>query len=161
MPVISLWSSNHHRQFDWHLTLFFLWIKLPCAVHGDFGFYGGLGSELSESKKSLRLWRIGFLNFYWFEKGNLRVLLWFWSRRKLSSELSEVLKMESTEVSLNGEGGGGGGNSSKGGGGGGDAFIDRSKVRILVCDNDAKSLEEVSTLLLKCSYQGIYIYCFF
>ena len=69
--------------------------------------------------------------------------------------------MESTEVSLNGEGGGGGGNSSKGGGGGGDAFIDRSKVRILVCDNDAKSLEEVSTLLLKCSYQGIYIYCFF
>ena len=72
-----------------------------------------------------------------------------------------MLKMESTEVSLNGEGGGGGGNSSKGGGGGGDAFIDRSKVRILVCDNDAKSLEEVSTLLLKCSYQGIYIYCFF
>ena len=69
--------------------------------------------------------------------------------------------MESTEVSLNGEGGGGGGNSSKGGGGGGDAFIDRSKVRILVCDNDAKSLEEVSTLLLKCSYQGIYLYCFF
>ena len=72
--------------------------------------------------------------------------------------------MESTEVSLNGEGGGGGGNSSKGGGGGGgggDAFIDRSKVRILVCDNDAKCLEEVSTLLLKCSYQGIYIYCFF
>lgn len=59
------------------------------------------------------------------------------------------------EVSLNREGGGGGGgNSSKGGG---DAFIDRSKVRILVCDNDAKSLEEVSTLLLKCSYQGIYI----
>lgn len=67
-----------------------------------------------------------------------------------------MLKMESMEVSLNREGGGGGGNSSKGGGGG-DAFIDRSKVRILVCDNDAKSLEEVSTLLLKCSYQGIYI----
>lgn len=66
-----------------------------------------------------------------------------------------MLKMESMEVSLNREGGGGsGGNSSKGGG---DAFIDRSKVRILVCDNDAKSLEEVSTLLLKCSYQGIYI----
>lgn len=65
-----------------------------------------------------------------------------------------MLKMESGEVSLNREGGGGGGgNSSKGGGGGGDAFIDRSKVRILVCDNDAKSLEEVSTLLLKCSYQ--------
>lgn len=42
----------------------------------------------------------------------------------------------------------GGGNSK-----GGDGFIDRSKVRILLCDNDAKSLEEVLTLLLKCSYQ--------
>ena len=72
-----------------------------------------------------------------------------------------MLKMESGEVSLNREGGGGGGGNSSKGGGGGDAFIDRSKVRILVCDNDAKSLEEVSTLLLKCSYQGIYIYCFF
>lgn len=38
---------------------------------------------------------------------------------------------------------------------GGDGFIDRSKVRILLCDNDNKSLDEVFTLLLKCSYQGI------
>ncbi|XP_021905790.1 two-component response regulator-like APRR1 [Carica papaya] len=36
---------------------------------------------------------------------------------------------------------------------GGDGFIDRSKVRILLCDNDNKSLDEVFTLLLKCSYQ--------
>jgi pseudo-response regulator 1 len=63
--------------------------------------------------------------------------------------------MESKEVSFNKECGGSGvGNSSKGG----EGFIDRSKVRILLCDNDAKSLEEISTLLLKCSYQGIYKY---
>ncbi|KAH0659304.1 hypothetical protein KY290_028866 [Solanum tuberosum] len=37
----------------------------------------------------------------------------------------------------------------------GDGFIDRSKVRILLCDNDAKSSEEVFTLLCKCSYQVI------
>ncbi|KAL3335534.1 hypothetical protein AABB24_031650 [Solanum stoloniferum] len=37
----------------------------------------------------------------------------------------------------------------------GDEFIDRSKVRILLCDNDAKSSEEVFTLLCKCSYQVI------
>lgn len=36
----------------------------------------------------------------------------------------------------------------------GDGFIDRSKVRILLCDSDAKSSEEVFTLLCKCSYQG-------
>ncbi|KAL3513143.1 hypothetical protein ACH5RR_025860 [Cinchona calisaya] len=36
---------------------------------------------------------------------------------------------------------------------GGDGFIDRSKVRILLCDNDSKSSEEVFTLLCKCSYQ--------
>ncbi|CAA0820856.1 Two-component response regulator-like APRR1 [Striga hermonthica] len=36
---------------------------------------------------------------------------------------------------------------------GGDSFIDRSKVRILLCDNDEKSSEEVFTLLCKCSYQ--------
>ncbi|CAI0434172.1 unnamed protein product [Linum tenue] len=36
---------------------------------------------------------------------------------------------------------------------GGDGFIDRSKVRILLCDNDLSSSEEVYTLLLKCSYQ--------
>ncbi|KAK6920915.1 CCT domain [Dillenia turbinata] len=34
-----------------------------------------------------------------------------------------------------------------------DAFIDRRKVRILLCDNDSKSLEEVFNLLCKCSYQ--------
>nr|DAD38676.1 TPA_asm: hypothetical protein HUJ06_012998 [Nelumbo nucifera] len=32
-------------------------------------------------------------------------------------------------------------------------FLDRSKVRILLCDNDAKSSEGVFTLLCKCSYQ--------
>ncbi|XP_059644156.1 two-component response regulator-like APRR1 [Cornus florida] len=48
-----------------------------------------------------------------------------------------------------GGGGGGGGNNCKSG----DAFIDRSKVRILLCDNDNKSAEEVLTLLCKCSYQ--------
>lgn len=51
------------------------------------------------------------------------------------------------------------------GGGGGEGFIDRSKVRILLCDNDTKSSQEVFSLLLKCSYQGIlcysYCYCFF
>ncbi|CAN1839731.1 Two-component response regulator-like APRR1 [Linum perenne] len=36
---------------------------------------------------------------------------------------------------------------------GGDGFIDRSKVRILLCDNDSSSSEEVYTLLMKCSYQ--------
>ncbi|KAJ7956422.1 Two-component response regulator-like [Quillaja saponaria] len=34
-----------------------------------------------------------------------------------------------------------------------DGFIDRSKVRILLCDNDSKSTDEVFTLLLRCSYQ--------
>ncbi|XP_047332890.1 two-component response regulator-like APRR1 [Impatiens glandulifera] len=38
-------------------------------------------------------------------------------------------------------------------GDGGDGFIDRSRVRILLCDNDANSTEEVFTLLCKCSYQ--------
>ncbi|XP_010547769.1 PREDICTED: two-component response regulator-like APRR1 isoform X2 [Tarenaya hassleriana] len=36
---------------------------------------------------------------------------------------------------------------------GGDGFIDRSKVRILLCDNDSKSLKEGFTLLTECSYQ--------
>lgn len=51
----------------------------------------------------------------------------------------------------------GGGDGGRGGFGGknGDAFIDRSKVRILLCDNNPKSSEEVFTLLCKCSYQGI------
>ncbi|CAN4086312.1 unnamed protein product [Withania somnifera] len=35
----------------------------------------------------------------------------------------------------------------------GDGFIDRSKVRILLCDKDAKSSQEVFILLCKCSYQ--------
>ncbi|XP_061953010.1 two-component response regulator-like APRR1 [Populus nigra] len=46
-----------------------------------------------------------------------------------------------------------GNGKSVGGGGAGDGFVDRSKVRILLCDNDAKSSQEVFTLLLKCSYQ--------
>ncbi|KAJ4900317.1 Two-component response regulator-like APRR1 [Raphanus sativus] len=37
--------------------------------------------------------------------------------------------------------------------GGGDGFIDRSRVRILLCDNDPNSLGEVFTLLSQCSYQ--------
>lgn len=39
---------------------------------------------------------------------------------------------------------------------GGDGFIDRSRVRILLCDNDSKSLGEVFTLLSECSYQGMF-----
>lgn len=66
--------------------------------------------------------------------------------------------METEELNLNKESVVGTGNNSKSG----DGFIDRSKVRILLCDNDAKSSEEVFTLLLKCSYQGknifLYIY---
>ncbi|XP_047328422.1 two-component response regulator-like APRR1 [Impatiens glandulifera] len=46
---------------------------------------------------------------------------------------------------------GGGG----GGGGGGDSFIDRSRVKILLCDNDSNSTDEVFSLLCKCSYQVI------
>lgn len=44
------------------------------------------------------------------------------------------------------------------GGGGAEGFIDRSKVRILLCDNDESSSEEVLRLLLKCSYQGSLFY---
>lgn len=59
--------------------------------------------------------------------------------------------MESKELNLNKE--------CKVGGGAGEGFIDRSKVRILLCDNDPKSSEEVFSLLLKCSYQGkLYFY---
>ncbi|XP_022728178.1 two-component response regulator-like APRR1 [Durio zibethinus] len=54
--------------------------------------------------------------------------------------------MESKELNLNKE-------CKAGGGGAGDGFTDRSKVRILLCDNDTKSCEEVFSLLLKCSYQ--------
>ncbi|KAK1260411.1 Two-component response regulator-like APRR1 [Acorus gramineus] len=35
----------------------------------------------------------------------------------------------------------------------GGGFLDRSKVRILLCDNDVESSEEVFGLLCKCSYQ--------
>ncbi|KAB2089709.1 hypothetical protein ERO13_A03G067700v2 [Gossypium hirsutum] len=52
--------------------------------------------------------------------------------------------MESKELNLNKE---------LKAGGAGNGFIDRSKVRILLCDNDTKSCEEVFSLLLKCSYQ--------
>lgn len=34
-------------------------------------------------------------------------------------------------------------------------FLDRSKVRILLCDNDPKSSQEVLQLLCNCSYQGV------
>ncbi|KAL5544536.1 hypothetical protein UlMin_008320 [Ulmus minor] len=59
--------------------------------------------------------------------------------------------MERKELNLNKDCEGGDG----GGGGRGDGFIDRSKVRILLCDNDTNSSKEVFTLLLKCSYQVI------
>ncbi|WVZ10897.1 hypothetical protein V8G54_015427 [Vigna mungo] len=52
-------------------------------------------------------------------------------------------------INLNNKASNCGGNNSKSG----DGFIDRSKVRILLCDNDSKSSEEVFTLLLRCSYQ--------
>nr|AEA92684.1 TOC1 [Phaseolus vulgaris] len=51
------------------------------------------------------------------------------------------------EINLNIESGGGNHGKS------GDGFIDRSKVRILLCDNDSNSSQEVFTLLLGCSYQ--------
>ncbi|OAY70033.1 Two-component response regulator-like APRR1 [Ananas comosus] len=38
-------------------------------------------------------------------------------------------------------------------GSGGHRFLDRSKVRILLCDNDPKSSQEELHLLAKCSYQ--------
>ena len=44
-----------------------------------------------------------------------------------------------------------------------DSFIDRSNVRILLCDNDARSADEVFTLLCNCSYQGagvLFLYMF-
>ncbi|ESW10157.1 hypothetical protein PHAVU_009G185500 [Phaseolus vulgaris] len=51
------------------------------------------------------------------------------------------------EINLNIESGGGNHGKS------GDGFIDRSKVRILLCDNDSNSSQVVFTLLLGCSYQ--------
>lgn len=60
----------------------------------------------------------------------------------MEAEIDELINLNSKERS---------GNNNKSG----DGFIDRSKVRILLCDNESKSCEEVSTLLLKCSYQGM------
>ncbi|KAK1427216.1 hypothetical protein QVD17_15899 [Tagetes erecta] len=57
-------------------------------------------------------------------------------------------KMDPNEILLS-RGGGGGNTNGKSG----EGFIDRSKVRILLCDNDMKSSEEVFYLLSKCSYQ--------
>ncbi|XP_058788375.1 two-component response regulator-like APRR1 [Vicia villosa] len=37
----------------------------------------------------------------------------------------------------------------------GDGFVDRSKVRILLCDTDSNTSQEVVTLLLRCCYQVI------
>ncbi|KAJ4969789.1 hypothetical protein NE237_002888 [Protea cynaroides] len=56
--------------------------------------------------------------------------------------------MEWKEGSLLGkDGDGGGGSNNK------IPFLDRSKVKILLCDNDDKSSKEVFSLLCKCSYQ--------
>lgn len=63
--------------------------------------------------------------------------------------------MEGKEQNMHKESGGVGNSKS------GDGLIDRSRVRILLCDNDTKSSEEVFTLLLKCSYQGIQSSAFF
>ncbi|KAL4396017.1 hypothetical protein AHAS_Ahas01G0049800 [Arachis hypogaea] len=62
--------------------------------------------------------------------------------------------MEREELNLSKESNnnGVGGNNSKSGV---DGFIDRSKVRILLCDNDSNSSEEVFTLLIRCSYQEL------
>lgn len=78
---------------------------------------------------------------------------------QLRFELREgvvVLVMEVDGLDLNKVSAGAGSNSKSG-----DGFIDRSKVKILLCDNNTKSSEEVLTLLLGCSYQGINLYCFF
>ncbi|KAK9073247.1 hypothetical protein SSX86_007571 [Deinandra increscens subsp. villosa] len=53
--------------------------------------------------------------------------------------------MDPNEILLS-RGGGGNGRSGEG-------FIDRSKVRILLCDNNSNSAEEAFDLLCKCSYQ--------
>ncbi|XP_043721628.1 two-component response regulator-like APRR1 [Telopea speciosissima] len=56
--------------------------------------------------------------------------------------------MEWKEASLDGKDGDvGGGSNTK------IPFLDRSKVKILLCENDAKSSDEVFSLLNKCSYQ--------
>lgn len=57
------------------------------------------------------------------------------------------------EINLNTDTGGGGGGCGNNGKSSGEGFIDRSRVRILLCDNDPKCSEEVVTLLINCSYQ--------
>lgn len=61
-------------------------------------------------------------------------------------------------VCLGGLGMVGGGEGDRVGGGvgvgGGQQFVDRSKVRILLCDGDASSSREVLRLLCNCSYHG-------
>uniref|UniRef100_A0A6M2EX34 Uncharacterized protein n=1 Tax=Populus davidiana TaxID=266767 RepID=A0A6M2EX34_9ROSI len=67
----------------------------------------------------------------------------------MEGEVDEQNLSGHMKESGNGKSVGGGG----AGAGAGDGFVDRSKVRILLCDNDATSSQEVFTLLLKCSYQ--------
>lgn len=52
-----------------------------------------------------------------------------------------------------GDGGRVGGSGSGAGAGGGQSFVDRSKVRILLCDSDPDSSQDVLRLLCNCSYQ--------
>ncbi|KAM7480052.1 hypothetical protein LguiA_028265 [Lonicera macranthoides] len=61
--------------------------------------------------------------------------------------------MERNEIGSSKDGGGGDGEGVKNYSKSSDGFIDRSRVRILLCDNDSKDSEEVFTLLCKCSYQ--------
>ena len=69
---------------------------------------------------------------------------------------SDLSVMDCKELNLNEDCGGCGSGVKSGG----DGFIDRSKVRILLCDNDSKSADEVYKLLLKCSYQGTSFFSF-
>ena len=58
-------------------------------------------------------------------------------------------------MGMAGEGGRVGGSSGGVGGAvGGQSFVDRSKVRILLCDSDPDSSQDVLRLLCDCSYQG-------
>ncbi|XP_026438877.1 two-component response regulator-like APRR1 [Papaver somniferum] len=59
-----------------------------------------------------------------------------------------VVEMEKRKEDAVGGGGGGNNNNNSS-----MPFVDRSKVRILLCDNNNKSSDEVFTLLCKCSYQ--------
>ncbi|KAI4980565.1 hypothetical protein ZWY2020_021050 [Hordeum vulgare] len=52
-----------------------------------------------------------------------------------------------------GEGGRAGGSGAGVGAGAGQPFVDRSKVRILLCDSDPDSSQDVLRLLCNCSYQ--------